>query len=98
MKFTTILFVVFLTLKLAEIGAVADWSWWWVTSPLWITTALYVLLFFAFVVVAVAKHVLRKRRFEKSDLNSNIKIHTKSRFQIKLDEKMRERKIKTPNE
>ena len=23
-------------LKLAEIGIVADWSWWLVTSPLWI--------------------------------------------------------------
>ena len=28
-----ILFVVFLTLKLT--GNI-DWSWWWVTSPLWI--------------------------------------------------------------
>ena len=98
MKFTTLLFLAFLIMKLGEIGAVADWSWWWVTSPLWITTALYVLLFFAFVIVAVAKHVLRKRRFEKSGTNPHIKAHMKSRFQIKLDEKMRERKIKTPNE
>lgn len=30
------LFIVFLVLKLAEVGAVASWSWWWVTSPLWI--------------------------------------------------------------
>jgi hypothetical protein len=28
--------VLFLILKLAEIGQVANWSWWWVTSPLWI--------------------------------------------------------------
>lgn len=32
----TILFLIFLTLKLAEIGPVQYWSWWWVTSPLWI--------------------------------------------------------------
>ena len=32
----TVLFLIFLTLKLAEIGQVATWSWWWVTSPLWI--------------------------------------------------------------
>ena len=25
--------------KLAEIGVVATWSWWWVTSPLWIPFA-----------------------------------------------------------
>jgi len=29
-------FIVFLFLKLAEMGVVATWSWWWVTSPLWI--------------------------------------------------------------
>ena len=32
----TVLFLIFLTLKLAGIGQVATWSWWWVTSPLWI--------------------------------------------------------------
>jgi len=31
-----IIFLIFLTLKLAEVGAVATWSWWWVTCPLWI--------------------------------------------------------------
>jgi hypothetical protein len=32
----TILFLIFLTLKLANVGLVATWSWWWVTSPLWV--------------------------------------------------------------
>ena len=32
----TILFLIFLTLKIAEVGQVATWSWWWVTAPLWI--------------------------------------------------------------
>ena len=32
----TIVFIVFLVLKLAGIGMVAAWSWWWVTSPLWL--------------------------------------------------------------
>jgi len=31
--FGTILFLVFLVLKLTNY---IDWSWWWVTSPLWI--------------------------------------------------------------
>ena len=35
----TVLFLIFLTLKLAGIGQVATWSWWWVTSPLWIPIA-----------------------------------------------------------
>lgn len=29
------IFLIFLTLKLAGVGQVADWSWWWVTAPLW---------------------------------------------------------------
>ena len=35
----TILFLIFLTLKLAEIGPVQYWSWWWVTAPLWLPVA-----------------------------------------------------------
>lgn len=35
----TVLFLIFLTLKLAGIGQVATWSWWWITSPLWIPIA-----------------------------------------------------------
>ena len=41
----TLVFIVFLTLKLAEIGPVAHWSWWWVTSPLWIGALLVIGLF-----------------------------------------------------
>jgi hypothetical protein len=37
----TILFVVFLVLKLT--GEI-DWSWWWVTSPLWIPLALLLII------------------------------------------------------
>ena len=40
----TVLFLIFLTLKLAEIGQVANWSWWWVTSPLWIPLLLGVVI------------------------------------------------------
>ena len=32
----TIVFVVFLILKLCNI---IDWSWWWVTAPIWIPIA-----------------------------------------------------------
>ena len=39
-----LVFLIFLVMKLAEIGSVADWSWWWVTSPLWIAAAVYVVI------------------------------------------------------
>jgi len=45
--FGSILFIVFLVLKLCS---VIDWSWWWVTAPLWIPVALF-LGFFALVAV-----------------------------------------------
>ena len=41
----TILFIVFLVLKLC--GTIT-WSWWWVTAPLWIPAGL-VLIFIAMV-------------------------------------------------
>ena len=48
---TGVLFVVFLVLKLT--GNI-DWSWWWVTSPLWILTLLYVGLFLiTFILVSI---------------------------------------------
>lgn len=37
----TVLFIVFLILKLT--GTI-DWSWWWVTSPLWIPLSLMVVI------------------------------------------------------
>ena len=37
----SVLFIVFLVLKLT--GTI-DWSWWWVTSPLWIPLAALILV------------------------------------------------------
>jgi xanthine/uracil permease len=34
----TLVFLVFLVLKLTN---VIDWSWWWVTCPLWIGLAIF---------------------------------------------------------
>lgn len=36
-----ILFLIFLVLKLT--GHI-DWSWWWITSPLWITAILFIII------------------------------------------------------
>lgn len=46
----TTLFVAFLVLKLCK---VIDWSWWWVTAPLWGSVALFVVTLIICVVVAV---------------------------------------------
>lgn len=39
LSFTTVLFFIFLILKLTN---VITWSWWWVTCPLWIGPAAFV--------------------------------------------------------
>lgn len=39
-SFEFVLFVVFLVLKLT--GTI-DWSWWWVTSPLWISVVVFII-------------------------------------------------------
>lgn len=52
----TILFVVFLVLKLV---GVISWSWWWVTAPLWMPLALAVILA---TIIVIVKVITRKRK------------------------------------
>ena len=44
-----ILFIIFLILKLTH---VIDWSWWWITSPLWIGAILAIIALVIFLVTA----------------------------------------------
>lgn len=51
--FTGLLTLLFIALKLLH---KIDWSWWWVLSPIWISTALVVvILVVAFVVMFVVE-------------------------------------------
>ena len=52
----TILFLIFLTLKLAGIGVVATWSWWWVFSPILIPL---VGLLVIFIIIGIATYINR---------------------------------------
>ena len=47
-----VLFLIFLVLKLTD---TIDWSWWWVTSPLWIPVVLsFIFLIIIFFLVFLA--------------------------------------------
>lgn len=46
--FSGVLFIVFLVLKLC---GVIDWSWWWVTAPLWIEFAILAVFFTIFALI-----------------------------------------------
>jgi len=47
---TTVLFLVFLILKLTNN---IDWSWWWVTSPLWIPIVGFLSIFIVVVLIGL---------------------------------------------
>lgn len=64
----TIMFFIFLTLKLAEIGVVKDWSWLAVTSPIWIPLAIgfgFVCVFMPFYIFLKSKSRDAKKTEEK---------------------------------
>ena len=53
--FTGLLLILFITLKLLKL---ISWSWWWVLSPIWIGTCLFLL----FVILYVTFDYLGNRR------------------------------------
>jgi len=53
----TVLFVVFLVLKLTNN---IDWSWWWVTSPLWLPLAIVIGLATLVIIVGIIFVIVNK--------------------------------------
>lgn len=49
------IFLVFLILKLT---GVVDWSWWWITAPLWMGIALIVSYLLFGVIVAIIVNII----------------------------------------
>ena len=62
-SFTGLLGIAFIVLKLC---GVIDWSWWWVTCPLWFSTALFVaggvIILVAAVIIAVIEFISKSIR------------------------------------
>jgi hypothetical protein len=84
------LFLIFLVLKLTD---VIDWSWWWITAPLWgqvilsgiIITGVYIYAWFL-----ERKHKKELRRnIDYRNFNDTIVEPKKSRFMEKLDAAMK---------
>ena len=47
----TLIFLVFFVLKVAGIGVVANWSWWWIFSPFWIPLALGLIILIVWLII-----------------------------------------------
>lgn len=58
LTFCSVLFIVFLVLKLT--GNI-DWSWWWVTAPLWVPAALNVSILVVALACELGVVLLRRR-------------------------------------
>lgn len=56
---STVVLIVFVILKLLKL---INWSWWWVLSPLWISTGLWlVVVLVVYGGIAIAELIERKR-------------------------------------
>jgi phosphoglycerol transferase MdoB-like AlkP superfamily enzyme len=54
----SLVFIVFLVLKL--IGII-NWSWWWVTAPLWIPFSIAIVAILIYALVLFIKYLILKR-------------------------------------
>ena len=57
-SFTGLLFITFLVLKLTK---VIDWSWWWITAPLWGPFALSIVFMILYIIVGLIMVILKRR-------------------------------------
>lgn len=57
-SFLNLLFLTFLVLKLTK---VIDWSWWWVTAPLWIPVGLVLGIGLIVLIVAIIAAGVKSR-------------------------------------
>jgi FtsH-binding integral membrane protein len=60
--FGGVLFIVFLVLKLTH---VIDWSWWWVTAPLWVPACICILIFIGWVIYQIVKAKRSRSRLQQ---------------------------------
>lgn len=77
----TVVFILFLTLKLIGVGLVASWPWWWVLAPMWVPA----IAFIAFLTLGFALSYRAHQKEEKEK-----KAHGgKSRFIRRMEEAAR---------
>lgn len=64
-------FIVFLVLKLC---GVIDWSWWWITAPLW---GGFVLVIIIFIIVFIWFIIAETRKDERDEMADSLDNYSK---------------------
>lgn len=60
--FLGLLFITFLVLKLTH---VIDWSWWWITAPLWGLPATIILILLGLGIAVWIDNIKENRKYKK---------------------------------
>lgn len=91
--FTGLLAVAFIVLKLTH---VIDWSWWWITCPLWGGVAIALAVFLIWLGFKIPSEIIKSRKQKQrlADIKSGkLKIEPKkSGFQQRMEQMMDEKR------
>lgn len=78
--FIGLLTIVFVVLKLTNY---VTWSWWWVISPVWLSTSLVLTILLIVFIVKVSQAVNKEKKRKETRIK-------KGSFRERLEEKMKE--------
>ena len=62
-------FVLFLVFMILKLTGVIDWSWFYITLPLWIPTALYTFVIGVILTIVVIAGKIEDRKIRKAGVN-----------------------------
>jgi hypothetical protein len=89
-----LVFIVFLALKLAEVGPVQYWSWWWVTSPIWIPVVLALIGLVLYIISKIGEDKSKAEFYKKKLEEMKANPGTGSKFMQRMNQVMLEKELK----
>lgn len=79
-------FLIFLVFKLTNTGIVANWSWWYVTAPLWAPALLTIVVLLIIGIVWLLAKLLTRKKSAAKYLRQNQSRKPMSSWQQKLND------------
>lgn len=78
--FSGLLTITFIVLKLTKY---INWSWWWVLSPLWISTLIVIIFLLLYLSITLITTYYKRKKRNKNKINTNV---PKTGFMKRLEE------------